>query len=62
MADNKNQNYQNPFSLLGEDNPQVDDRVNGNIHSELSGLLNDLGLKLEGNKITVKDKPDQKKS
>lgn len=62
MADNKNQNYQNPFSLLGEDNPQVDDRVNGNIHAELSDLLNDLGLNLEGNKITVKDKPDQKKS
>lgn len=62
MADNKNQNYQNPFSLLGEDNPQVDDRVNERLHSELSGLLNDLGLNLEGNKITVKDKPDQKKS
>lgn len=53
-----NEKKYNPFSMLDSDDEiSMDDVVNASIHSELKDLLDDLDLNLEGNKLTVKDKP-----
>lgn len=60
MADNKNN--QNPFSLLGEDNPLEDQRVQRRMQSELCAMLYELGIKVDGNKLIVEDKSDQEQN
>lgn len=58
MTEKKNNN---PFSFLGEDNPQEGDRVNDRIQSELEPLLKQLGLNLEGNKLTIREQKNGEK-
>lgn len=60
MADNKNN--QNPFSLLGEDNPLEDQRVQRRMQSELCAMLYELGIKVDGSKLIIEDKSDQEQN
>lgn len=58
MADNKNN--QNPFHHLGEDNPLDDKRVQRRMQSELCAMLYEMGIKVDGEKLIIEEKPDQK--
>lgn len=60
MASNKDKNDQNPFRHLGEDNPLEDKRVQRRMQSELGALLYELGIKVDGDRLIIQEKPDQK--